>query len=76
MSPSCDIPSCETTSRFATDPSPAAQTMTQVQQGTVAEVIGTDFIAAVSPPTALSLTCGLDQCAELISAAARVAEAD
>lgn len=56
--------------------SPAARTMSQVQQGTVAEVIGTEFIAAVSPPTALSLTWGLDQYVEILSSAARAVEAD
>jgi len=36
-----------------------------VKAGTVATVVGTEFIASVSPPTALSLTWGLD---ELIAA--------
>lgn len=56
--------------------SPAARTMSQVQQGTVAEVIGTEFVAAVSPPTALSLTWGLDQYVEILSSAARAADGD
>jgi iron complex transport system substrate-binding protein len=47
-----------------------AQLMPQVQQGTVAEVIGTDFIASVSPPTALSVTWGLDDYVGLLSEAA------
>lgn len=47
-----------------------AQLMTQVQNGTVAEVVGTDFIASVSPPTALSLTWGLDEYVGLLSEAA------
>lgn len=51
--------------------SPAAQTMDQVTEGRVAEVIGTEFIAAVSPPTALSLTWGLDEYVEVLAAAAR-----
>ncbi|MBN4925347.1 iron-siderophore ABC transporter substrate-binding protein [Hoyosella rhizosphaerae] len=50
--------------------SPAAQLMDQVRRGTVAEVIGTEFIAAVSPPTALSLTWGLDDYVALLSDAA------
>lgn len=50
--------------------SPAALTMTQVQRGTVAEVIGTKFIAAVSPPTALSLTWGLKDYVRILSEAA------
>jgi len=37
-----------------------AQLMGQVRRGAVAEIIGTERIAAVSPPTALSLTWGLD----------------
>lgn len=40
--------------------SPAAGTMPQVQQGAVAGLVGQAFIASVSPPTALSLTWGLD----------------
>ncbi|WNB84543.1 iron-siderophore ABC transporter substrate-binding protein [Cellulomonas sp. ATA003] len=39
---------------------PYAQVMPQVTQGAVAEVVGEEFIAAVSPPTALSLPWGLD----------------
>lgn len=41
------------------------RTMAQVQEGRVASLVGTQFIAAVSPPTALSATWGLD---ELVSA--------
>lgn len=51
--------------------SPAAQLLEQVQRGSVAEVIGTEVIAAVSPPTALSLTWGLDQYIAALSEAAR-----
>lgn len=51
--------------------SPAAQAMDQVTEGRVAAVVGTEFIAAVSPPTALSLTWGLDEYVELLSAAAQ-----
>ena len=54
--------------------SPAAQTMPQVQQGAVAEVVGTEFLASVSPPTALSPTWGLDEYAEILSAAAKVVD--
>ncbi len=53
--------------------SPAAQTMAQVQRGAVAEVIGTEFIAAVSPPTALSLTWGLEEYVAALSRAAQAA---
>lgn len=48
--------------------------MQQVIDGTVAEVTGTAFIASVSPPTALSLTWGLDDYVELLSAAALKAD--
>ena len=41
-----------------------------VKSGAVASVVGTEFVAAVSPPTALSLTWGLDGLVELLSAAA------
>lgn len=37
-----------------------AGTMAQVRDGAVAGVVGQDLIAAVSPPTALSLTWGLE----------------
>lgn len=51
-----------------------AQLMPQVQSGAVASVVGTEFIASVSPPTALSLTWGLDTYVELLSDAAEQAE--
>jgi len=38
---------------------PYAQVMAQVRAGTVAPLVGAEFIAAVSPPTALSLPWGL-----------------
>jgi iron complex transport system substrate-binding protein len=46
-----------------------------VQDGAVAAVVGTEFIAAVSPPTALSLTWGLDELVTSLSSAARATEA-
>jgi iron complex transport system substrate-binding protein len=52
---------------LASDP---AQLMPQVQAGHVAEVTGPAFIASVSPPTALSLTWGLDEYVALLTAAA------
>lgn len=53
--------------------SAAARTMPQVKTGAVAEVVGTELIAAVSPPTALSLTYGLESyVAALAAAASRV----
>ena len=41
-----------------------------VARGQVAQVVGTELIAAVSPPTALSLTYGLDELVASLSAAA------
>ena len=52
-----------------------AQLLPQVAEGTVAEVVGTDFIASVSPPTALSLTWGLDEYVSILSAAAQAVDA-
>lgn len=37
-----------------------AKSMEQVRSGHVAPVVGPEFVAAVSPPTALSLTWGID----------------
>ncbi len=51
-----------------------AQLMPQVRSGAVAEVTGTDFIASVSPPTALSLTWGLDEYVALLAEAAAVVD--
>ena len=42
-----------------------------VARGQVAQVVGTELIAAVSPPTALSLTYGLDELVASLSAAAQ-----
>lgn len=50
--------------------SAAGRTMDQVVEGRVAEVTGTELIAAVSPPTALSLTWGLDEYVAALSEAA------
>ena len=44
-----------------------------VARGQVAQVVGTELIAAVSPPTALSLTYGLDELVASLSAAAQPA---
>ena len=52
--------------------SPSAQLMEQVRDGRVAEVVGTEFIASVSPPTALSLTWGLDEYVAALAKAAKV----
>lgn len=51
------------------------QAIPAVQSGAVAQVVGTEYIAAVSPPTALSLTWGLDDLVASLSAAASAAEA-
>lgn len=47
-----------------------ATVMEQVQRGSVAQVVGTELIAAVSPPTALSLTYGLEDYVDALAAAA------
>ena len=57
------------TSRAFLD-SPAARLMDQVQRGAVAEVVGKELISAVSPPTALSLTYGLEDYVDALAAAA------
>lgn len=49
--------------------------MSQVKEGRVAEVVGASFIASVSPPTALSLTWGLDDYVEILAGAARATPA-
>ena len=46
------------------------QAIPAVAAGAVAQVIGTEQIAAVSPPTALSLTWGLDDLVASLSTAA------
>lgn len=54
--------------------SPHAQLMEQVRQGAVAHVVGPPLVAAVGPPTALSLTWGLGDYVELLSEAALAAD--
>lgn len=49
------------------------QAIPAVSRGQVAQVVGTELIAAVSPPTALSLTYGLDELVASLSAAAQPA---
>ena len=51
-----------------------AQLMPQVREGRVAQMIGTEFIASVSPPTALSVTWGLDDYVAELSEAAQVVD--
>jgi len=48
---------------------PYAATLPQVSSGAVASIVGTDVVASVSPPTALSLTYGLDTYVEELSQA-------
>lgn len=51
------------------------QVMPQVADGAVAAPVGTAFIASVSPPTALSLTWGLNSYVKLLSKAAKAYDA-
>lgn len=48
---------------------PYAQSLPAVQEGAVAQLVGTEFIASVSPPTALSLPWGLDEAVEQLASA-------
>lgn len=48
---------------------PYAQVMPQVTGRAVAQLIGTELIASVSPPTALSITWGLDRTVDALSTA-------
>ncbi|MCU1447199.1 iron-siderophore ABC transporter substrate-binding protein [Cryobacterium sp.] len=52
-----------------------AQVMPQVQAGAVASPFGPAFVSSVSPPTGLSLTWGIDDYVDLLSAAALAADA-
>jgi len=52
-----------------------AKAMPAVTTGAVASITGVPLISAVSPPTALSLTWGLDQYVTALSAAAKAADA-
>ena len=54
---------------------PAFQGMQQIQDGTVASVVGESYVSAVSPPTALSLTWGLDAFIDALVPAAEAARA-
>lgn len=55
--------------------SDAAALMPQVASGGVAAVVGTEFIASVSPPTALSLTWGLEDYVAIVAEAAAAVDA-
>lgn len=52
-----------------------AQTMPQVRRGAVAQLVGAEFIASVSPPTALSLPWSLQDVVGQLSVAAKAARA-
>jgi iron complex transport system substrate-binding protein len=54
---------------------PFIQNLPQYRAGAIAALVGTDKVAAVSPPTALSLRWGLADYADLLAAAARNAAA-
>ena len=49
--------------------SPATSVIPAVQAGHVAQLVGTEYISAVSPPTALSIPWGLDQLVSALAAA-------
>jgi iron complex transport system substrate-binding protein len=49
------------------------QTMSQFQDGTVAAVAGESYVSSVSPPTALSLTWGLDYFVDALVPAVKAA---
>ena len=51
-----------------------AQTIPAVANGSVASVVGVELIAAVSPPSALSLTWGIEDYVAILSTAATAAE--
>lgn len=53
--------------------SSSTQLLPQIEAGTVASIVGTEFVSSVSPPTALSLTWGLDEYVEALAAAAKAA---
>ncbi len=50
---------------------PSAQSQPQYQKGAFASLVGVEYVAAVSPPSALSLRWGFPHYAEIIAAAAR-----
>lgn len=50
---------------------PYAQNQPQYQKGAFASLVGVEYVAAVSPPTALSLRWGFSHYAEVIAVAAR-----
>ncbi len=65
------VPSEERVAEIAEDPAVGA--MPQYQEGRVATVVGEDVVSSVSPPTALSLTWGLDAFVEALVPAVEAA---
>jgi iron complex transport system substrate-binding protein len=53
---------------------PYAQSQPQTQKGAFASLVGIEYVAAVSPPSALSLRWGLPHYLEIIAEAARNAK--
>jgi iron complex transport system substrate-binding protein len=53
---------------------PYAQSQPQYRKGALASLVGIEYVAAVSPPSALSLRWGYPHYAEIIAAAARNAK--
>lgn len=51
-----------------------AKQLPQLETGAIAPLVGEPFVAAVSPPNALSLTWGMDEYVEILSKAALAAE--
>ena len=51
-----------------------SQAMPQVQSGAIAQIVGAEFISSVSPPSALSLTWGLDETVAQLAAAVAALE--
>jgi iron complex transport system substrate-binding protein len=52
---------------------PTYQAMQQFRDGTVASIVGEDYVSAVSPPTALSLTWGIDDVVDALVPAVEAA---
>lgn len=48
---------------------PYSAGLPQVESGAIAQLVGTEFIASLSPPTALSLPWGLDEVVDQLAAA-------
>ena len=51
-----------------------SEAMPQVQSGAIAQIVGAEFISSVSPPSALSLTWGLDETVAQLAAAVAALE--